>query len=214
MGLYYNVISFIIYLTFKRSNFIAIVHGANDHILESDVEDAREDIKSSDLMVTQLEVKLEITLKALMVAKEEGIQTILNPSPAIELPQKIYDYVDILCLNEVELNQLSGCETDTMENVVSAAQNMIKTKGLKHIIVTLGDKGCVLISENEIHFEPLESPPEKVIDTTGAGDCFLGTFAHYLSKGYDFKTSMKEANLCASLSVQKEGTQTSYPRKQ
>lgn len=153
-----------------------------------------------------------MTQLALKIAKEEGVTTILNPSPAVDLPQSVYDNVDIICLNEIELEQLSGLKADTLENIITASKHLIAEKGIKHVIVTLGGDGCLSVTAEGVIHQPIETKPEKVVDTTGAGDCFLGTFAHYYSKGHDITTCLKEANKCASYSVGHKGTQTSYPR--
>lgn len=196
---------------FYRSNSIAIVPGANDLITPKEIEEASELIKSSNLLITQLEIPLNITLQALKIAYESNIPTILNPSPMQNLPDEIYKYINVLCVNEIELYQLTNQKTDSVDDILNATKVLL-SKGVKSLIVTLGENGCVYVSEDESIYQPLEIKPEKVVDTTGAGDCFLGTFAHFYSKGFPIKDCLREANRCASLSVQSEGTQTSYPR--
>src|SRR5690606_16418386 len=142
---------------------------------------------------------------------ESNIPTILNPSPMQNLPDEIYKYINVLCVNEIELYQLTNQKTDSVDDILNATKVLL-SKGVKSLIVTLGENGCVYVSEDESIYQPLEIKPEKVVDTTGAGDCFLGTFAHFYSKGFPIKDCLREANRCASLSVQSEGTQTSYPR--
>jgi len=106
-------------------NSIIIVPGANDLLTPQDIEQKRDIFKQSSILLTQLEVPLETTITALRMAKEEGITTILNPAPAQKLPKEIYSYIDILCLNETELEFLSGKDVSAMENIVNAAKSLL-----------------------------------------------------------------------------------------
>lgn len=200
-------------ITVLSSNSIVIAPGANDLITPKEIENASELIKSCSVLITQLEIPLNITLQALKIAYESEVTTILNPSPIQDLPDEIYKYVKILCVNEVELNQLSNMKIDSIEDALKASKVLL-SRGVKSLIVTLGENGCLYITDEDSIYQPLENKPEKVVDTTGAGDCFLGTFAHFYSKGLSIKECLMQANKYASLSVQSEGTQTSYPRNQ
>lgn len=166
--------------------------------------------KCCRVLLTQLEIKLESTIEALKIGKEEGLVTILNTAPALKLPSDIYPFIDILCANESELETLSGKKTESVDEAIVAARDIIAL-GANKVLITIGSKGCVLVSSDSVVYKPVTTTV-KAIDTTGAGDCFLGAFAYFLARGTDIETCMEKANIIAGYSVQHEGTQTSYPR--
>jgi ribokinase len=162
-----------------------------------------------------------ITLEAMRVAKAEGCTVILNTAPALaaaSLPKELFALCDILCPNEPELELLSGMSTTSMDEVVAAATHMIGVCGVEHVLVTLGERGCLLVSPKEdgdgvdVHHQNLVTKVD-VVDSVGAGDCFLGAFAYYLSCGVALHAAMKLAVEVASISVTAKGTQMSYPSR-
>jgi len=192
----------------EGENSIVIVPGANNLLSVDEVENAREVFRRSSILLTQLEIQLETTMTALRIGKEEGVMTILNPAPAQKLSEDIYQYVDILCLNETELEIMSEMPVINLDQIRAGARKLLN-KGVKKIIVTLGDKGSLYIDNEETFLvDPIKV---EVKDTTGAGDCYLGSLAYFLSKGKPMKTAMEYASYIAGISVTREGTQTSYP---
>jgi len=195
------------------SNQIVVIMGANDQLTASDVEQARNAIRSSKLLLCQLEVPLETSLAALRVAKEEGVVSILNTAPAREtLPQELLSLATIVCPNQPELALLTGLPTDTIEQATIAAQELLK-QGPEQVLCTLGKDGCMLVSRDgsQLHVPATDDMP---IDTVGAGDAFLGAFAHFYTESEgDMKQSMQLANQVSGLSVTRRGTQTSFPFK-
>jgi len=143
-----------------------------------------------------------------MLGKQHGLVTILNTAPAIHLPSDVYQHVDVVCANETELETLSGRSVETVEDATLASRDLIGL-GAHQVLVTLGSKGCLLVTSNNTVYK--EAVPVKAIDTTGAGDCFLGAFAYYLASGSPVGVCMEKANAVAAYSVQREGTQTSFP---
>jgi len=149
---------------------------------------------------------LEITQAALRIAKEENVKTIFNPAPgAPNLPKDIFQLCDILCLNETEASDISGLQD------VHAAGKHILAKGVQTVIITLGGDGCLLVTTDGIRNISIENKV-PVMDTTGAGDCFIGTLAHFLANGKPIVEAIQRANYVAGISVQRLGTQCSYPR--
>ena len=189
-------------------NSIIIVPGALDHLSAADVEKAREKIRGCRLLIVQLEAPLAATLAALRLAKEEGVETLLNTAPAKELPDEIWPLCDIVCPNEPELQMLSGMPTSTNDEVAEAVGALMK-KGAKRVLVTLGERGCALFEGGAPCFVP--GAPAKARDTTGAGDSFLGAFAAHYVAGNSMLESMATGNSVASVSVTREGTQKSFP---
>jgi ribokinase len=190
-------------------NSIIIVTGANDLLTVEEVEAARADIASSSIMVCQLEIPLEINLAALRIAREEGIKTIFNPAPArSELPDEIYQLSDIFCPNETETELLTGKSVGSLEEAEDAAKVLIE-RGAASVILTLGERGSLLVMGETTEHVPVD--PVKALDTTGAGDAFVGSLAFFLASGKSLSDSIQRANRIAAISVQSSGTQTSFP---
>jgi len=199
-----------IWVSKEGSNSIIVVAGANNLLTEDNVEAARKEISKSKIMICQNEIPLNVTMKALSVAKEENVLTIFNPAPAPKetLTYSFFKLIDIFCPNESEAELLTGVVIEDVESAVSAGRVLIK-KGVKKVLMTLGERGALIIQDTG--FKHVKSEKVNAIDTTGAGDCFIGSFAHFLTQGCDEETAAKRACFVASLSVQKHGTQTSYP---
>lgn len=193
-------------------NSIVIFPGACGLFKPEDVESAVSAIRTCSLMLCQLEVPLETTLAALNIAKAEGLITILNTAPAPadgKLPDEVWSLCDIVCPNETELRGLTGMPTDSENDVALAAAELLK-RGAKQVLVTLGERGCALFGTGR---EPVFAPCPTVVakDTTGAGDSFLGAFAHHRVAGRSVEEAMILANAVAAVSVTREGTQLSMP---
>ena len=190
-------------------NSIIIVTGANDLLTGEEIEAARPAIAASAILVCQLEIPLEINLDALRIAREEGVKTIFNPAPArSEIPEEFYDLCDIICPNETETELLTGMSVQSLADAENAAKVLIK-RGAASVILTLGERGSLLVTDTTIEHVPVE--PVKALDTTGAGDAFVGSLAFFLATGKSLADSVKRANRIAAVSVQSSGTQTSFP---
>lgn len=193
------------------SNSILIVKGANRRLSPSDIDEAAEDIKNCGIIVLQLEVPLETVYHAVAFGAMNGIPVILNPAPAAELDFKRIAAVDFFAPNESELSLLSGMPVADERDAEKAAKSLI-AKGLKAVIVTLGSKGSLFVSAAETRLVPPHRV--KAIDTTGAGDAFIGSFAFFYLKTKDVLLSMEKANRYAALSTTREGTQKSFFSKE
>lgn len=190
-------------------NSIIIVTGANDLLTGQEIEAARPAIAASSILVCQLEIPLEISLAALRIAREEGVKTIFNPAPALsEIPQEFYHLSDIFCPNETETELLTGMSVESLEEAENAARVLIE-RGAAAVILTLGDRGSLLVTDAIAEHVTVE--PVKALDTTGAGDAFVGSLAFFLAAGRSLSDSIKRANRIAAVSVQSSGTQTSFP---
>jgi ribokinase len=172
----------------------------------------------------QLELDAAVTLAAMKVAKEEGCTVILNTAPAqaaAALPAEIFGLCDVLCPNEPELGLLSGKPVDTVEQIEAAAKFMVAERKVKCVLVTMGERGSLLVEPSaggdgtDGKFDVTHAPCDKVavVDSVGAGDCFLGAFVYYMSRGVPMREAMPLAGSVASISVMKKGTQTSYPAR-
>ena len=190
-------------------NAIIIVMGANDLLSRDEIEAARPAIAAADILVCQLEIPLEITLDALRIAQEENVKTLLNPAPARPgLPEELYRWTDIFCPNESETQLLTEMPVGTLYECEKAARILIE-RGPGAVILTLGERGSLLVIENTTEHVPVESV--KAVDTTGAGDAFIGSLAFFMASGRTLSESIKSANRIAAVSVQSSGAQTSFP---
>lgn len=191
------------------NNSIIIVTGANDLLTEEEIEAARPAIAAAAIVVCQLEIPLPITLAALRIAREEGVTAIFNPAPARPgLPDELYRLSDIFCPNETETELLTGMPVSTLAEAEAAARTLL-ARGAGAVVLTLGERGALLVNEEgAIHV-----PTNKVtaLDTTGAGDAFVGSLAYFLALGKPMTDAITRANRIAAVSVQGAGTQSSFP---
>lgn len=189
-------------------NTILVVPGACHNITGDDLDSAEDTIKKSGMLMVQMEINMDATLRAMKFAHENNVQIIMNPAPAQKLDDETYKIVDYLTPNETEAEILTGINTDSLENIKLAADWLYK-KGVKNVIITMGSDG-VYIKNSEVE---LIVPAYKVkaIDTTGAGDAFNGCLAVALMEGMDIINAAKFANAGAALSVTKIGTAPSMP---
>jgi ribokinase len=191
-------------------NSIIIVTGANDLLEPAEIESARPAIAAARLMVCQLEIPVELTLAALRIARREEVTTIFNPAPARpSLPDELYRLSDIFCPNETETELLTGMPVGSVAEAEKAAFILLE-RGAGMVILTLGERGSLLVNrEGSTH---VPATPVKALDTTGAGDAFIGSLAYFLAAGKPLTEAMRRANAIAAISVQSSGTQTSFPR--
>jgi len=189
-------------------NSILIVKGANADLSPADVERAAELLKTCDLILLQLEVPLETVYAAIAFGKRHGVKTLLNPAPATPAldVEKIRD-VSFFMPNETELAILTGMPVATEEEIATAARRIL-AKGVETVIVTLGSRGALLVTSTRIHrVEPVRVMP---VDTTGAGDAFVGSFARYFAAGLGLDAALDKAARYAADSVTRRGTQKAY----
>lgn len=193
------------------NNAIIVVAGANDLLSPADIETARPALEGADVIVGQWECRLETTLAALAIGRAAGITTILNAAPARgALPAEAYRLSTILCVNESETETLTGQSVATLEDAQAAAQLLIK-RGVEQVLLTLGERGSLWITATQSHYAPAVAV--QAVDTTGAGDAFVGSLAYFLGIGQSIAQAMDHANRVSALSVQQPGTQSSFPER-
>ncbi len=200
-----------IFVTPKGENSIVIVSGSNNKLTAMEIEKASNEIKQSSYLICQLEIEVELSLIALRLAKKLGVSTILNPAPArSSLPEEIYRLTDIFCPNESEAELLTGKKINSMTDIEEMAKQFV-TAGAKSVIITLGENGCYVLSNGIGKHVPANKV--SVVDSTGAGDAFVGALAYFLDLGIDIFESSKRASAVATISVQGKGTQSSFPER-
>lgn len=201
----------------ESRNRIIIVKGANNGLLPEDVEKAADQIASCALIVVQLEIRLETVRAAVEVGKRLGVPVLLNPAPAsTDLEVEWVAQCDYVVPNESELSLLTGMPVEDEEQIRAAAQVLVE-RGCRNVIVTMGRRGVLwLHGDDGKVIDEAFVPAVSVdpVDTTGAGDAFIGCFAYCVTHGDDVRTALAEANAYAAVSVTGRGTQTSYPDRQ
>ena len=187
----------------EGENRIIIIPGANHEIEVSRAVDAINNIPDLNIVIAQCEIKQEVTMAAFKAAKGRGCTTILNPAPFEKLSQELIDLCDWIIPNETEFRELHG-QLPTSDEILKSFRPG------KNSIVTVGSQGAIFI-DSEGSLVKCPAPQTKAVDTTGAGDSFVGSFAYALAKGDDPATAMSFGVKVASRSVTKKGAQSSYP---
>lgn len=197
-----------IFVDSSSQNSILIIKGANEHLLPEHVDEAAEDLKKCSLILLQLEIPLETVYYAIEFGKREGIPVMLNPAPADpDLDLEKVCQCAFFTPNETELATLTGRPVETEAQVLAAAR-MLTAKGLQNVIVTLGRRGSLWVRADGENFVP--ALQVQAVDTTGAGDSYIGAFAAIYEKTDSIAAAMAGATAYAALGVQGRGTQSSY----
>lgn len=191
------------------NNAIIVALGANDLLSPADIEAARPALEAAQVVVCQWELQLDTVLAALQIARTAGVLTIFNPAPARgALPPAAYANSDIFCPNESETELLTGASVATIEDAIAAGRSFL-ARGVHNAVLTLGERGSLLVNAAEVAHVP--APRVRAIDSTGAGDAYVGSLAYFLAAGKPLTGAMARANRIAALSVQASGTQSSFP---
>ncbi len=191
-------------------NQIVVVPGACNHVDDENIAILAESLKECDYLLTQLETNLDAVYKLIDIAEKLNVKVLLNPAPAQKVDESIYQKLFIVTPNETEAESLTGIKVTDYESAGRAAREFMK-KGVKNVVITMGEKGVYLLLEGEEHI--VEALRVDVVDTTGAGDAFSGGLVAGLSKGMEIPDAVRYANVVAALSVQKLGTTPAMPTK-
>ena len=187
-------------------NRIIVISGSNDHIDAEKAIQALSEIEDLKIIVGQFEIPLEVTERVFSFAKENNITTILNPAPAKIPSENLLSLTDWFIPNEVEFATITKMDAFIDENLINYGNSLSG-----NLIVTLGDKGAATIDKDSVIKIP--APSVKAVDTTGAGDAFVGAFAYGLASDLTPQDAIKLAIDRASNSVTKPGTQISYSKQ-
>lgn len=187
-------------------NSIAVIPGANAHVSRDDVDRGRHVIETSGVLLLQLEIPLDTVRYAAQVAREAATLIVLNPAPAQALPPELLGLVDVLVPNQEEVARLSGFGWPLD---AAAMSHLLLDTGARAVVVTRGTQGAVVVTRQEEVDIP--AIPVQAVDTTGAGDAFVGNLAHALDSGQNLVEASRFAVAAAALSVQRAGAQASMP---
>lgn len=195
------------------NNCIIVIPGANEACDRSFVMDMMEAVDACDILLIQLETPLDGVRAAVDRAKQMGKTVILNPAPAPEAGalDGLLENLTYLTPNETELARITGLPAGTYEEVCQAGEHLLKL-GVQNVIVTLGDKGSVLLNHSgRTKFEPLKV---SAVDTTAAGDTFNAAVAVKLAQGSGIEEAIRFAGIASGISVTRKGAQPSVPDRE
>ena len=199
-----------IFVESNGQNRIIVVKGANDTLVPADVDAAANALQNVDAIILQFEIPLETVYYTVQFARKHKIRCIVNPAPA--LPARINELIeaDYFVPNETEAEVITALPVHTLEEAKTCGASLLQ-KGFRKVILTLGARGSLIMSEGMAELIPPFAVTPK--DTTGAGDAFIGSFSVFLAEGLSEKDALLRANLFAGLSTQRVGTQKSFPKR-
>ena len=192
----------------KGQNIISVALGANGTLCPKDVEPFKKEIEQSAILLMQLETPLKTVEWAAKAANKAKVTVILNPAPACKLPASLYKLIDWITPNETEAELLTGVKVTDAKSAQKATE-VFKKRGVKHVIITMGTKGCWCGDCQKLY------PCRKVkaIDCVAAGDTFNGAFAVALAEGKSCSEAVDFAQKAAAISVTRPGAQSSVPTR-
>lgn len=183
-------------------NRICVIPSSNYAFGFDDLERVDSVLQNTELVVLQLEMRLDVTKEIIRRAHRYGVKVLLNPAPAVKLDQSVLAAVDYLTPNETELSILTDMPTDTDHDVIAAAKALLKS-GVKNVIATLGHRGALIV--NAELCEIVDGYRVKAVDTVAAGDSFNGALAVALTEGKTLPQAVRFANAMGALTVQING---------
>lgn len=191
-------------------NSILIYGGANQTITTEDIQNASEAIANADCMITEFETPIAASIEAFKIAKANNVLTILNPAPAkTDIPEELLKLTDIIVPNETEAEAITGIKVTDEASMVAAA-NKLHSMGVKNVIITVGANGSFYSVDEKTGF--VNAYKVNTVDTTAAGDTFIGYLASKLNPDLDnIEEAMKFASKASSITVQTKGAQNSIP---
>lgn len=193
-------------------NSIIVVSGANMAINSNEINSTEGAIEESNIVITQFETPMDMSIEAFKLAKKHDKLTILNPAPAREIDDELLKYTDIIIPNETEAALLTNIEVKDLDSGKRAAEEFFK-KGVKCVIITLGEKGAAVITKENSEIVPAYKV--EAIDTTAAGDSFIGALSSTIDAENlsfeDIKAAVRFGNKVSSIAVQRKGAQPSIP---
>lgn len=196
----------------KGENTIILSKGANGELSTSDIEKNLHIIEENDILLLQNEIPWETNQYLIKEATKRNVQVLFNPAPAFKVPEEILAYIDVLIINETETETITGIHINNELDVKKAAENLVEF-GVKAVIITLGKKGSYYY-DNKGKSVFTNSYKVNAVDTTAAGDTFIGALSVAISKDKPIEEALKFATAASAIAVTRQGAQTSSPTKE
>lgn len=196
-------------ITDDGNNAIISIKGIGHTLTFEDAQSRLEDLKDARIFITGFEIPVSTALRSAKLAKSFGMFTILNPAPMQEIIDESLEYIDILAPNEVEAKALLGVPIGEPADMERVSQLLLDKYRVGAVLITMGDKGALYRSPSQVFTVPVI--PVRAVNTTGAGDCFIGAFAWALSSGQSIEQAVRLGNCAAAFSVTKDGSIDSFP---
>jgi ribokinase len=200
-----------IFVDSSGQNRIVVIKGANELLSPQDVDAAAPLLNRADTILLQFEVPLATVYHTIRYARARGIRCIVNPAPALPLDFQAVASADYFVPNESEAEAITGIPVHNLEEARRCAGYLLE-QGLAKVVITLGERGSLLATKEEMELIPAFRVDP--IDSTGAGDAFIGSFAVFLAEGLTDKEALTRASLYAALSTTQVGTQKSFPSRE
>ena len=200
-----------IFVDSSGQNRIVVIKGANEQLSAEDVDAAAPLLNKADTILLQFEIPLPTVYHTIQYAKAHGIRCIVNPAPALPLDFREIAAADYFVPNESEAEAITGIPVHNLEEAKRCA-NYLLAQGLTKIVITLGERGSLLVTAQGLELIPAFKVDP--IDSTGAGDAFIGSFAVFLAEGLTDTEALTRASLYAALSTTQVGTQKSFPSRE
>ncbi len=188
-------------------NRIIVVKGANDTLSAEDVDAAACLLRKANTIVLQFEIPLLTVNHTVKFARANGIRCIVNPAPAQQVDLREIRTADYFVPNESEAEALTGMPVQSVDEAKRCAEFLLR-QGIRRVIITLGERGSLVAGPDGMELIPAFKV--QAVDTTGAGDAFIGSFAVFLGEGFPEEEALQRASLYAALSTTKVGTQKSF----
>ncbi len=189
-------------------NEIVVALGANNALSTTQIDQALEVISTADAVLCQMEIPLETVVHVAEVAEHAGRRLVLNPAPAVHLPDTVYPCIDVITPNLGELGIITGMPVETLDDIECAANHLLQ-KGVGSVVVTQGRQGSLTVTPGESWWT--EAMRVDARDTVGAGDCFSANLAVVLAEGKSLREAVRFATVAAAISVTRIGAQPSMP---
>lgn len=194
----------------EGENSIAVASGANAALKPHHLENAKEVIEGSSILLMQLETPIETVEYASKLAYDKGVKVVLNPAPATPLSDELLKNLYAIIPNKTEAEMLSGIEISDWDSAKQAA-SIISSRGVEIVVITLGEKGALI--KNGVEYFDVPGYKVEAVDTTAAGDTFCGAFCVAISEDHSIEKAVMIANKAASITVTRSGAQDSIPRR-
>lgn len=192
----------------NAENCIVVASGANNDISEADIDAIADQIRNASILLLQLEIPVPAVRRAVEIAHEAGVFTVLNPAPACELPEEIYKNISLIIPNRTEAATLTGVSVDDSASLEKAVA-VLRERGVEKVVVTVGSEGSLIFDGETSTLVP--AIKVNAIDTTAAGDTFCAGICVGLSEGKTLKEAVEFATKASSVTVQRMGAQASIP---